>query len=124
MRQIDDVTRGNEDLCVARRRRMGKRRRKAAHRAEPWCRIHKGRKAAPMPATDDDIGALGAQRLCHMRDERPPLPERLRLVCTEAAAAAAGEDGAQRPLAGQAVSSNSSRPMRKRRISEVPAPIS
>jgi hypothetical protein len=56
-----------------------------------------------------------------MGEKGPAIVERQRLVGAEAARLPAGKDRAEQP---QAPSSNSSRPMRKRRISEVPAPIS
>jgi hypothetical protein len=63
-------------------------------------------------AADHDTGALAAERIGDMGDERLVLPQRQRLVGAEAAGRAAGEDGAKWFRARQAVSSNSSRPIR------------
>ena len=88
-------------------------------RAKPGDRTEAGRwmvfqggMATPAAATDDERVGLRGQRVGDMRDERATFVQRQCLVRAEAAGAAAREDGAQDAGAAQAVSSNSSRPIR------------
>lgn len=109
---------GIERLAIG----MAERGCKPAKRAEAGTgHVVEHRQAAPLPPGYHQQFHLGRQRCRHMANERLPIHLVQRLVRSEAARAAAGKNDAQEP---QAVSSKSSRPIRKRRISEVPAPIS
>lgn len=99
----------------------------AAQRPQPtgW-NIFDTSKARKLPASDHQPIALRLKRIRHMLDERLAPEHGQRLVAAKPRRLPAGQDHAEPPSRrrGQAPSSNSSRPIRKRRISDVPAPIS
>ncbi len=121
-RKAKHIARGDQHRLVAGDLGVAERSADAAKRAKagPWPVVD-SREARPAAAHHDDRLDLGCERIGHVGEKRLALVAGERLVRAKAPRLAAGEDRTKKP---QAVSSNSSRPIRKRRISEVPAPIS
>ncbi len=75
--------------------------------------IRQARQAVPASPAQHETRRLRGERVGHMGQQRLAPVQGQRLVAAEAACLAAGQDGAQDARrAGQAVSSNSSRPIR------------